>query len=166
MQQKNKQKNSWCWILTVCFVLTEQMALKGSFSLISWDQGRGPNPLPSPLQLTNSKVPSWHQLWAVSFVSCNPSSFLPPPMPNRSFGKGKKEKNLTGFQLFFCLFLPDLMLLEWGGSLSIEPPVFSFLSWQLPFLLLPWESFLGLRCAPSLWHGGGTVLQLRSAPGV
>lgn len=66
--------------------------------------GSGERPQPCRLlQLTNSKAPSWHRLWAVSFVSCNPSPFLPPSMPNRSFGKRKKT-SLSGFQLLWFFF--------------------------------------------------------------
>lgn len=105
----------------VCFALTEQIALEGSFSLIYWDPGRGPNPpRPSPCNSVILRYQVWHQLWAVSFVSCNCSPFLLAPRTSRCFDKRKKEKkekkpNLNGFQLFSCLFLPGLMLLEWGG---------------------------------------------------
>lgn len=73
---------------------------------------------PRPLQLSHSKVPSWHQLRAVSFVLCNPFCPPPAPMPRRSFGKRQKEKkkNLTGFQRFSCLFSQASCYLNEGLS--------------------------------------------------
>lgn len=131
----------------VCFALTKQMALKRSFSLVYWELGRGPNPLPPPLQLSILR----YQVGISSeqYLLCRATLSLStlPTMPNRSFGKRKKKtwlpssSSLAFFSQVSGYFNEETLL-------STEPPVFSFLSGQLPFLLLPWESFPGAQACP------------------
>jgi hypothetical protein len=137
---KARHKFLWHALLWLSQCLCKKLLL-----LIYWDLPQ-PNSVILRYQIGMSSEQSFCVRQQFSFF------FLPPPMFNMSFGKRKrwkKKKNLTGFQPFFFLFLPGLMFPEWRGSVLIEPSVFVYLSWQLPFLLLPWENFGGLEQAIS-----------------
>lgn len=78
------------------------------------------------------------------------SSLLPWPI--RALAKergGVLEKNADWIPALLLPFSPRSHVTWMRAPLLIKPSVFSYLSWQLPFLLLPWESFLGLRQATS-----------------
>lgn len=115
----------------------------------------GTVPGPPTLQLSDSEVPCWHQLWAVPL--CHATLPLPPsPTPNRSFGKRKKKP--AGVPAPLSPFPPRSHVTGVRGARPTEPGQL----WKLTASLSSpaMRKLSGAQACPPLpWHGGRTPAQ-------
>lgn len=132
----------------VCFALSKQMALKGSFSLIYWELGRGPNPLPPPPQCSILR----YQVGISSeqYLLCHATLSLStlPTMPNRSFGKRKKKPDWVPALLL--PFSPRSQVTSVRRlSCWLNLLCSAFWADSFPFFSCHEKAFPGLKCVPS-----------------
>lgn len=103
---EKQAKKLLAWFLKACFALIEQMALKGSLSLICWDLGRGPN----PAGFCNSLILR-HQVGIGSGQSllCHATLLLSslPPCPIGALAKERKPVWVGSSSCGFFFFSPS-----------------------------------------------------------
>lgn len=103
---EKQAKKLLAWFLKACFALIEQMALKGSLSLICWDLGRGPN----PAGFCNSLILR-HQVGIGSGQSllCHATLLLSslPPCPIGALAKERKPVWVGSSSCGFFFFPPS-----------------------------------------------------------
>lgn len=162
---EKQAKKLLAWFLKACFALIEQMALKGSLSLICWDLGRGPN----PAGFCNSLILR-HQVGIGSGQSllCHATLLLSslPPCPIGALAKERKPVWVGSSSCVFFFFPPPRSQVTWmsySAYWTFCVQLFKLKASLSSPAMRKLPGGVGAGVLPLPWHGGGTMVLLRLA---